>query len=275
MNITRIIIIAAGLILMAACTSNSSDQGLGLRLPDLRVEGRGQIIANNDTSPTTADGTNFGAVLDEVSQTFTLRNNGNEVLTLASTPISISGSDAFSVEGQPDALVLSPNQSTTFIISANTTDLNPREEVTASVTVNATGLQDDITFDISAIQGSSLVIYQIVPGTPNNTEELVIEDSTVDFGTNATDSTIRFRVRNLGTTAFDISDPSLSSSNNGANGVYTITQLSGITGDSTLLKEAPPLRSPMCHRIPPQTLISRPYVPPQYPLAPTFQALMP
>jgi hypothetical protein len=88
--------------------------------PDMVVEGNGLTIATGDTSPSTADGTQFGGVkLGSLqSRTFTITNSGTADLVLSGAPaVALAGlqSADFTVTTQPAASVL-PGGATTFSI---------------------------------------------------------------------------------------------------------------------------------------------------------------
>lgn len=89
---------------------------------EINLKGNGQSIADGDTSPTTADGTDFGSVDvadGTVTRTFTIENTGGTPLDLTGTPrVSISGTNAadFTVIVPPPAVV-GPNSFTTFQVT--------------------------------------------------------------------------------------------------------------------------------------------------------------
>lgn len=73
-------------------------------LPEISVKGNGTVIANGDTTPSSADSTNYGtvAVGHELERTFVIYNTGSSPLYLPGDPIvSLSGSSDFTVSSQP------------------------------------------------------------------------------------------------------------------------------------------------------------------------------
>ncbi len=90
--------------------------------PEIAVTGKGQEINDGDTTPTTADDTNFGSInVDHgtITHTFTIFNTGTSTLNLTGTPyVSITGTDAadFSVTQQPTSPIPA-GSSTTFKVS--------------------------------------------------------------------------------------------------------------------------------------------------------------
>ena len=86
----------------------------------MAVLGNGMLIADGDTTPATADLTDFGDITlgGALTHTFTISNSGGEILNLTGTPVgSIVGPAAgdFSVTAQPDAPV-DPGETTTFAV---------------------------------------------------------------------------------------------------------------------------------------------------------------
>jgi hypothetical protein len=98
---------------------NFAIQGTGSTSPEINVLGNAVSIADGDTTPSTADHTDFGTVSfpgGTVTRTFTIQNTGSGPLTLSGTPmVAISGANAadFLVVVQPSASVAAAG-STTF-----------------------------------------------------------------------------------------------------------------------------------------------------------------
>lgn len=93
-----------------------------LKSPIMSVSGKGQTISSGDTTPDTADGTDFGALTvgAAASETFTIANSASadKTLNLSGTPsISISGAAAsdFTVTIDP-ASPIAIGASTTFVV---------------------------------------------------------------------------------------------------------------------------------------------------------------
>lgn len=89
--------------------------------PEISVQGYGQDILNGDTTPSTADDTDFGSTQvggGPLEKPFTIRNTGETTLLLTGTnPVEITGDAAgdFTVTTQPSASI-SGGQSSTFFI---------------------------------------------------------------------------------------------------------------------------------------------------------------
>ena len=91
--------------------------------PEINVTGNGKNIADGDTSPRSADDTDFGSTQvsgGTITKTFTVENIGTATLTLGSNAASLSGANAddFTVTKQP-ATTLAPSASTTVTIRFN------------------------------------------------------------------------------------------------------------------------------------------------------------
>ena len=131
-------------------------QGVGeepLTPPEISVEGYGTEIQNGDTTPSTADDTDFGSTRigdDAIQKPFTIKNTGETTLLLTGTnPVEITGDAAgdFSVISQPSASI-SGGQSSTFTI-AFTPSVSGLREATVEIANNDS---DEGTYTF-AIQG--------------------------------------------------------------------------------------------------------------------------
>jgi len=105
--------------------------------PEIDVLGNGQSIPNNDVTPTTSDGTDFGGVdvaTDTLTRTFTIQNTGTGSLSLTGVPkVQITGSSDFTVTLQPVSPVKIDNPTTTFQIRFAPSSAGIR---TATVTIS-------------------------------------------------------------------------------------------------------------------------------------------
>ncbi len=147
------------------------ESGQPLSGPEMGVEGNGIPILNGDTTPATADNTDFGdtgLVTGGVARTFVLLNTGTENLTLmdSSPYVAIGGTHGgdFHVSSIPSNSVL-PGGSTTFDITFDPSAVGLRE-ATVSI-ANDDWDRNPYTF---SIQGTALPDVTI--------------SGTVAFGTN-------------------------------------------------------------------------------------------
>ncbi|RMB63854.1 choice-of-anchor D domain-containing protein [Dokdonia sinensis] len=126
----------------------------GVPAPEMDVYGNSIEIANGDTTPTTADHTDFGSsnVGSPVTHTFTIQNTGTLNLT-TTTPI-ITGSANFTLDTAP-ATTIGSSTSSSFTITYNPTALTTDS---ATVTIpNNDSDENPYTFSLrgSGIDSSS------------------------------------------------------------------------------------------------------------------------
>ncbi|MCV6637248.1 S8 family serine peptidase [Candidatus Albibeggiatoa sp. nov. NOAA] len=104
-------------------------------IPEIAIYGNGIEIENPDTSPSTDDGTDFGRVEvgSSLGMTFTIANEGQADLTLNSTPVTISGSNAdqFSITTHPSTTIAA-NSTETFVITFTPTS-NGEQSATMTI----------------------------------------------------------------------------------------------------------------------------------------------
>ena len=102
----------------------SATTNVGPPAPEIRLTGNGVAIANDDLSPSLADGTDFGSstpASGSVTRTFTIQNLGNLPLALTGSPrVRIDGADAgsFGVLTQPPASLAGPGNANIQIVFA-------------------------------------------------------------------------------------------------------------------------------------------------------------
>lgn len=184
--------------------------------PEIEVVGLNDTdISDGDTTPSFADGTDFGGfdVDGEVTErTFDIRNTGNAPLILTGSParVVVNGANAaeFVVVEQPSASI-APGGSSSFTIQFNPAALGPR---TASVQILHTDV-DENPFDF-VIQGT---------GTTDRVPEInitgeggltIVDGDTTpaladgtDFGSFDIDSGVNirnFRIQNIGTATLNL-----------------------------------------------------------------------
>ena len=174
--------------------------------PEISVEGNGYIINSGDSSPRTADYTDFGSHDIDTgtrTRTFTIKNLGYASLTLSNSPrVELIGGNTsdFTVSTQPSRASVAAESSITFKITFNPTALGTR-----STTVSIENSDSDETPYIFAIQGTGTGAPEIsIQGNAieiaNGANAPDTEDNT-DFGTcliNGGASTHTFTIKNLG-----------------------------------------------------------------------------
>jgi len=130
-------------------------------IPKIDVQGNGNSIADGDSVPSAADGTDFGTVSvgNSLSHTFTILNSGGVALNLTGTPkVAISGANAgdFVVTSQP-ASPVAASGSTTF-----TVQFTPSASGARAATISiANDDPDENPYDF-AISGTGDVCHPIL-----------------------------------------------------------------------------------------------------------------
>ena len=124
--------------------------------PSIQLQGNSVTISAGDTTPATADHTDFGNILvagGSVTRTFTIRNVGTATLTLTGTPrVAISGNSDFSLT-QPSAGSIAAGGSLTFTVTCDPSSVGLKE-ATLSITSN-NSFNSPYTFAISAVGTAS------------------------------------------------------------------------------------------------------------------------
>ena len=181
-------------------TFTFSVQGVGTASPEIAVYGfpgatDGTFIADGDTSPRTADGTDFGdvdALGGAVSHTFRVRNSGSATLTVSfsdggsprfgfsslASSIPAGGFDDFNITFNP---VISGTFSATITINNNDSNENPY-----TFSVRGTGRAPEI-----AVRGGPSFEFNISDGdsTPNASDGT--DFGSADVGGEFVDRTFR------------------------------------------------------------------------------------
>ncbi len=197
-------------------------------IPKTEVKGNGVVIVDKDSTPTTADLTDFGAVDNTngiVDRTYTVDNPGAASLTLH--PVVITGPQAadFSMVSQPADLV-PPNGSTTFTvrfdpsatglrsatlsIPNNNSNTNPY-----NFSIQGTGAGSVPEVDVKG-NGLEIVAGDIIPSTSDHT----------DFGSaNISGGTVTrtYTIYNTGTATLTLSGTPVVTVSGANAGDFTVT----------------------------------------------------
>ncbi|KAA0993473.1 choice-of-anchor D domain-containing protein [Dyadobacter aurulentus] len=106
--------------------------------PEILIKGNNEIIPNGDTSPRTADYTDFGGQFFDaghIMRTFTIENAGSADLMLDGPPYAtINGDPDFAITVQPNNFSVSPGGNRTFEVRFDPTTLGDK---TATITINS------------------------------------------------------------------------------------------------------------------------------------------
>lgn len=170
-------------------TANYTGSSLSIRLnniaapaPEIRITGNGQEILDGDTTPATADDTDFGMVLTNGSttfRTFTIANDGTAPLTLTGTVhVTLSGDTDFTISEQPSTSSVGAGGSTTFQIA-----FDPSSGGLKSATVTVTSDDADEGTYTFAIAGTGVEPTAPTVTTPTSTD---ITATTATLGGNVT-----------------------------------------------------------------------------------------
>ena len=152
--------------------------GTGTPTPEIDIRGTDTLIPSGDTTPSTADGTDFGDLdidAPAVSRTFEIHNIGSDPLTLSGSPlVEITGANAgeFSLMIAPSSLV-NAAASTSFTIDFDPTSVGMKSATLTVVSDDA----DESSYSF-AIAGNATAEPEIaVSGNSNN---IAAGDSTPD-----------------------------------------------------------------------------------------------
>jgi|GEM_PF-5780164 len=193
---------ASGLVSFANNDSNESPfnfliTGTLATAPEVAVSGNGQNIVDGDSTPSTADGTDFGTSASPVDRTFTVTNAGSATLTLSGLTVP----SGFSiVNGLSSSLA--PGASDTFTVRFLATG-------------NASGLVSFANNDSNESPFNFLITGTLATApevaVSGNGQNIVDGDSTpsttdgTDFGTSAAAVDRTFTVTNAGSATLTLS----------------------------------------------------------------------
>ena len=191
-----------------------SIQGTGTVNPEMEVEGKGEIIASGDVSPSSDDDTEFGAYdVDSGSEThtFTITNIGTADLHLTGSPIvEITGTHPadFTVNQQPGSTSLAVGAFTTFQVTFDPTAPGIRQAI-----VSIDNDDDDENPYTYSIQGQGQVgEIDVRGGGLSITDGDTTPDpgDNTDFGTSEIGVPVvqTFQIYNVGNKDLQLTDPS-------------------------------------------------------------------
>jgi len=208
----------------------------GTPVPEINVTGNGVTIADGDTTPSTADHTDFGSADvagGTVTRTFTIQNTGAAALSVSSVTISGTHAADFSVTTQPAASVAAGGN-TTFQVQ-----FDPSASGLRSASLSfGNGDADENPYNFS-IQGTGTVPEINVTGnavtiadgdtTPNASDH-------TDFGSvDVTSGTVTrtFTIQNTGNAALSVGSVTISGTHAADFSVTTQPATSVAGGGST------------------------------------------
>ncbi|MGL2963235.1 choice-of-anchor D domain-containing protein [Flavobacterium sp. RSB2_4_14] len=189
---------------------NFAIQGFGI-IPEIDVQGNATSIVDGDVTPSLSDWTDFGST--SATRTYTIFNFGNIALTVGTITITGANASEFTVTTFPSATVAAFS-STTFVVTFTPTTTGVR---TATINIdNNDSNENPYNFNIQGtgtpreidVEGLSLSISNgdAVPSVSDGT----------DFGPadiNLATVTRTFSIRNTGSLALTISNPTITGLN--------------------------------------------------------------
>ncbi|MBK9337223.1 MAG: choice-of-anchor D domain-containing protein [Lewinellaceae bacterium] len=174
---------------------------------EIAVEGNGLPIADNDNTPDAGDHTNFGsmsACSGSIARTFTIRNTGNQPLTIGVPVIGGTAAADFTLTNAPASSVAA-GSSTTFELTFNPSVIGLRS---ATLSISNSDCNED-PFNFS-IQGTGTDPEIDIRGNGNSITDGDATPSTTDrtdFGNVVVNSSLArtFVVHNTGNTNLSVS----------------------------------------------------------------------
>ncbi len=157
--------------------------------PEIDVRGGTPLIsiADGDTTPATADGTDFGSTAvtgGSVTRTFTIANTGTAALNLTGTPrVAVSGTNAsdFTVTVQPASPVAATSGTTTFTVVFDPSATGLRTAA-LSIAHNDTN-ENPYNFSIQGNGGATSTVSVICPGAPQTYTGSALTPCTASYST--------------------------------------------------------------------------------------------
>lgn len=192
---------------------------------EIDIQGNATSIVDGDSTPTTADWTNFSTVV--TTRTFTIRNTGTALLTVGTITFSGTNASEFSVTTLPSAIV-AVGSSTTFTVTFSPIGLGVRT-ATISIVNNDT---DENPYDF-AIQGTGIEQEIDIQGNATSIADGDVTPTTADWTDFSTVAGTRtFTIRNTGNIALTIGTITIGGAN-AADFTVTIPPAATISANGT------------------------------------------
>jgi hypothetical protein len=193
--------------------------------PEIDVQGNGTSITNGDTTPSTADDTDFGSITlggTPVTHTFTISNSGTADLNLTGSPAVTVTTTHFSVTTLPSSPVIN-NSTTTFDIT-----FNPSAVGNFTDTVNIANNDSDenpYTFVISGTSAGLPVNLSVSTNSGTEAAQTEVTVTTTASGNVTGDQTVDLGVSGTGITAgdYNLSNTTITILNGQSSGSVTFT----------------------------------------------------
>uniref|UniRef100_UPI0031D78178 tandem-95 repeat protein n=1 Tax=Chitinophaga sp. TaxID=1869181 RepID=UPI0031D78178 len=138
-----------------------------LTSPRVNVTGNGSSIADNKTTTSTTDGTNYGVLTSTggaVNATFIVQNIGTGTITLTGTPrVAISGDAGFSVTAQPSGTSITSGSGLNFVVT-----FNPASHAIGTYTAVVTIKNNDSNTDRASYSFTVSAVVNNLPTVSDN-----------------------------------------------------------------------------------------------------------
>ena len=195
---------------------------------EINLAGQGVPIVDGDTTPGSADGTDFGSAtfgVDTVVHTFTVENTGADILNLSGTPrVEITGAHAedFTVTVQPAATVAGSGGTTTFEVTFDPSAAGTR---TATISLLSDD-EDESPYDFS-IRGTGLKTTPVITWA---------DPASITYGTALSDTQLNATASTPGSFAYaPAAGAILNAGTNVLRAVFTPTDSASFNGTTQLV----------------------------------------
>jgi hypothetical protein len=181
---------------------------VAVALPNMVLKGNNIIIANGETVPSAATGTDFGGNAGiPITRTFTIENDGSALLILTGDNlVQVSGinADDFYVSNFPTTPIL-PNTSVTFTITFNSVILGSKSAI---ISIPNNSSANPYTFAVAGIAQALPAPIMVLKGnniTIDNGETTTSQATGTDFGQTGSNNVVRtFTIENIGNAALQL-----------------------------------------------------------------------
>jgi hypothetical protein len=162
-------------------TTGTSCPG-SIAFPEINVQGNGVSIADEDTTPSTTDDTNFSSqsvCSGAIVKTFTIENTGTSALSVSGITLTGTNAADFAVGGITFPASVAANGSTTFTVTFNPSALGVRlatlnmasndcDEATYNFTIQGTGVDPEI--NLQGNNNNNILDGSTTPALTNHTD---------------------------------------------------------------------------------------------------------
>ncbi len=176
----------------------------GVSAPDINIQGNSVDIADGDTTPSTADHTDFDQVTigSNLTRTFTIQNTGSDDLVLGSVGLGFGTNAQFSIDVSSTTSPITGASSTTFVVTFTPTVAGA---VTGSILITSNDPDAESTYTYS-IAAEGIILTEPDINVQGNGIDILDGDTTpdvaddTDFGQVTVGATLTrtFTIQNTG-----------------------------------------------------------------------------